>query len=493
MPRRGTALLLAQLAAMVQLAVSARLAASMQLAASVELAASVPAPTSVGLAAWVLSQPPASARSFDLANALQRALPGDTVRVPAGVHRGSFVIDRAIVVTGEPGAVLDGGGVGNVVTIKADSVTLSSLRIIGSGMSLDEDHSAVRVEGCTGCALEQLVIERPLHGIYLANSAGVNVRYNQITGDLSLQEARRGNGIHLYNSTRVTIANNVVSSTRDGIYFSFATFSVVEANTVTGVRYGLHYMYSNDNSFDANSFRNNAAGGAIMFSDRIVLTDNDFSDHVGSRAYGLLLQTTTDVRAEGNRFSGNLIGLFIDNSTRTLFRNNRIVGNGIGVDLMPSSRDNTLVGNWFVGNRTSVRIARGSGKSTWAVQGRGNYWEHRSVFDLDGDGVGDRPLKVGDAFATLAQARPVLEVFSGTPAALALSWAEEAVPAFALLRVEDPFPLLSRGRGGEGGTEVTMWRPILVGILLTFVMLLALVVETRRRAARTRGSVTRQL
>jgi len=77
------------------------------------------------------------------------------------------------------------------------------------------------------------------------------------------------------------------------------------------------------------------------------------------------------------------------------------------------------------------------------VDGVANYWGDRAVFDLDGDGIGDRPYSAGDPFAGLAAGRPVLEVFAGTPAALALSWAERAIPVFRLPQVVDPAPLVA--------------------------------------------------
>jgi nitrous oxidase accessory protein len=423
-----------------------------------------------------------------LRHALAVARSGDTVRVPAGVHKGPFVIEHSITLIGDAGAVLDGRGAGTVVTVLADSVTISSLRIVGSGMSLDRDEAALRLQGCAGCTVERLVLDRSLHGIYLADASGVRIVGNIITGDTALAEGQRGNGIHLYNSGANHIANNIIRGTRDGIYFSFASGNSVDSNTVTEVRYGLHYMYSNDNAFSGNTFRRNAAGGAIMFSDRIALEGNDFSDHTGTRAYGLLLQTTSEVVATGNRFSGNLIGLFIDNSTRTMLRDNAVVGNGIGVDLLPSSRDNTLVGNWFLGNRIPVRIARGSGRSIWAEGGRGNYWGSNAVFDLDGDGVGDRPYRVGDAFATLAQARPALELFAGTPAARALSWADEALPAFTILRVVDPSPLITPVSGVATGGSVPRLTPMVTGVALVSLMAIALIGNSRRRSERLRGA-----
>jgi nitrous oxidase accessory protein len=437
----------------------------------------------------VLMASPAAAQ-LSLQRALLSARDGDTIVVPAGVHRGQFVVNRRITLRGEgPASVLDGEGRGTVLTVVADSVTVAALRITGSGTSLDHDDSALRLQGCRGCVVRRLFVDKPLHGIYLADSHGATIIDNEVAGDSTVAEARRGNGIHLFNSNHALISGNRIHGTRDGIYFSFASGNRVDSNVVTGVRYGLHYMYSNDNRFDGNVFRRNAAGGALMFSDRIFLRGNVFSDHVGYRAYGLLLQTARYVVAEGNRFSGNLVGLFVDNSYDNTFRDNAIVNNGIGIDLLPSSRENTLHGNRIADNRTPVRIARGSGSSTWAVDGRGNYWGNRSVFDLDGDGVGDRPLRIGDAFATLAAARPALDLFSGTPAALALSWAEEALPVFSPLRVTDPAPLIDAAAPGSQSVPGAARRflPSVTGIVLLLLMAAALVQSFRARAARRRG------
>jgi nitrous oxidase accessory protein len=377
--------------------------------------------------------------------ALQRVIDvaraGDTIRVSPGVYAGPLVIRRPLVLQGEFGAQLDGGGQSNVVRITADSVVLRGFTIRGSGRSLTDDEAAVKLVRCRGCVVEDNRIEQSLHGVYLLESRDIGVVGNTIEGDATVAEARRGNGIHLFHSTNSRLARNTIRRTRDGIYFSFAAGNTVEDNDVARVRYGLHYMYSDDNVFRGNLFTRNAAGAAIMFSRRIVFDRNVFAEHIGYRAYGILLQTAYEVEATGNRIEGNLVGLFLDMSEGNTFRNNVIVGNGTGIDLIPSAEDNTFAENVITQNRVAVRIAGGAGANRWAVNGRGNYWGERSSFDLDGDGVGDRPYRVGDPFSSLAALRPVLEVFAGTPAAWALSWAEQAFPVFDLPRAEDPSPL----------------------------------------------------
>lgn len=370
------------------------------------------------------------------------AQPGDTIYLSAGVHRGAIVVDRRLVLLGAEGAIIDGGGDGTVITLRADSIELRGLTVRGGGTSLNDDEASVKIVRCTGCRVVDSRITDALHGIYLQESRDALLAGNEILGNARLVESRRGNGIHLFSSSGTRIERNRIVGTRDGIYFSFATHNVIVENEVQHTRYGLHYMYSDDNRFERNRFARNAAGAAIMFSKRILLRENVFAEHVGYRAYGILLQTAEQVLAERNRIEGNLTGLFLDGSYDNVFSANVIAGNGIGVDLLASAERNTFVDNAIVDNRISVRNVLGSGENRWTRDGRGNYWGDRDVFDLDGDGIGDRPYEAGDPFASLAASRPVLELFTGTPAAAALSWAERAFPVFDVPRVIDPSPLV---------------------------------------------------
>jgi nitrous oxidase accessory protein len=379
-----------------------------------------------------------------IAAAVAAAAPYDTVRVRAGRYRERLVLDKPIVLVGEPGAVIDGGRAGTVVTITADDVTVNGLTLRSSGRSLERDEAVVKIVRAAGVRVTDNVIEDPLHGVYLLEAHDVVIAGNRITGAPDLVESARGNGVHLFNSANNRLSANVIRGTRDGIYFSFAGGNAVVGNDVAFVRYGLHYMYSDDNRFERNVFTRNAAGAAIMFSKRITFRENVFAKHVGYRAYGILLQTAEQVLAEGNRIEGNLTGLFLDGAIGDVFRDNLIAGNGVGIDLLASAEDNTFSGNVIVDNRVAVRKVLGSSQNRWSVDGRGNFWGDPSVFDLDGDGIGDRPYRVGDAYATLAASRPALDLFTGTLAARALAWADEAFPVFDLPRVEDPHPLVRR-------------------------------------------------
>ena len=153
-----------------------------------------------------------------------------------------------------------------------------------------------------------------------------------------------------------------------------------------------------------------------------------------------------------------------------------------------ASRDaDTFAGNAIADNRTSVRVSVAGGTNAFAENGRGNYWGSGETFDLDGDGIGDRPHRAGDPFAALAAKRPVLETFARTPAARALSWAEQAFPVFDLPHVEDPFPLVTPPPGVPlTGRSPAERRPLSAALLLLLAPAAAFVagtVRVRRYAA----------
>jgi len=126
-----------------------------------------------------------SAMAGTLQEQIDAASPNDTIHLEAGVHPGPVVITKPIKLVGERGAEIKGNGFGNVVTIRADDVTLSGLRISGSGLRLSDDDAAVFITG-NRARIEQNVIADSLHGIYLKKVSGAQILHNRIEGKTSL-------------------------------------------------------------------------------------------------------------------------------------------------------------------------------------------------------------------------------------------------------------------------------------------------------------------
>ena len=89
----------------------------------------------------------AQSQPFDLNAAIAAAQPGATIQVPPGTYAGPLQIDRPITLDGQGAAVIDGGGLGDVVTISAPDVTLRGFVIRNSGTSLDHENAGITGTG----------------------------------------------------------------------------------------------------------------------------------------------------------------------------------------------------------------------------------------------------------------------------------------------------------------------------------------------------------
>ena len=404
----------------------------------------------------------ASTHAATLQERIDTAAPNDTVRAEAGVFAGAIVISKPLTLIGDQGAEIRGPGVGKVVTIAADDVTVSGLRITGSGLNLSDDDAAIFVTG-NRATIEKNTITNSLHGIYLKKVSGARILANRIEGkttiaastepvekglgqsaencDTTLVANRRGNGIHQWNCEGNLLRGNDISETRDGIYFSFTNHSRTENNHVHNVRYGLHYMYSDNNVFENNVFAQNAAGAAVMFSSDIVIRGNQFIDNRGARAYGILFQSDERVLVENNVIRNNAVGLSFQQAIGFVVRANDVSGNYIGLRFAGNSDDNSFTENRFTQNLHPIDASGAGDNNRWAMQGVGNFWGGAEMFDLNGDGISDLPHRELDLFGPLRRDLPAIAFLSGSPAVQLLRFANERAALPGLEAIEDPAPL----------------------------------------------------
>jgi nitrous oxidase accessory protein len=394
---------------------------------------------------------------------LARAADGASIQVPPGVYRGPLTIERAVRLYGAGQAHFRGDGRTHTVEIRAADVVVDGFEISGSGLDLGRDHAAVHVTGARAVVVNNHIHDA-LHGVYVRQADGVRIEGNTIVGtrvveqpidplaagatpaeselcEVDLNQNRRGNGVHIWNSNGHVIARNTIRHTRDGVYFSFVDRSEVRDNDIEGVRYGLHYMYSDDNRFDDNVFRDNAAGAALMSSSGIVLRRNRFLANQGHRSYGVLLQTVERSTLEENEITGNTIGVFFESGHGNRLIANRIDRNHIGIHVSDSSDGNQFAGNRFVGNLHTVETTGGNVTSQWASDGRGNYWDGAMTIDLDRNGIADVPHRELDLFGALRRELPAIGLLAGSPAERLLRFVHARLALPGLAGVVDPAPL----------------------------------------------------
>ena len=381
-----------------------------------------------------------------LQSRIEAAASGDTLYVEAGRHDGPIVIRAPLALIGRAGARIDGGGRGHVIEVRARRVIIEGLAISGSGSALTKDHAGIMVTG-DDAVIRNNRLWDVLHGIYLkggrrAHIIGNDIRGRQAAGGRPLPPAQRGNGIHLWKSLGNVVAQNSITGTRDGVYFSFVDSTRAKGNRIRGVRFGLHYMYSDHNTFEDNVFFGNAAGAAIMYSADLVVRANVFRGNRGHRGYGLLLQTVDGSRFERNRLTQNTTGIYLENSSRNVFRRNRIAANQRGLRLTGSSMENVFTGNIIQANLQTVELAGVSRANRWHEGGVGNFWGRRGLLDLDGDGTSEWPHQAVDLLGSRREAFPYVALLTSSPGLHLLSYALGQAPPPSLPAITDANALM---------------------------------------------------
>lgn len=403
-----------------------------------------------------------SGRFRSIQAALEAASPGDTLLVKKGVYREHLFLDKTVSIVGVDWPIVDGGGTGDVITVRADGCTIRGLVVRNGGYRRDKNDSGIRLRSSFNL-VEANHVKDNTFGIYLERSHENLVRKNLVEARAEIAMDSRGNGIHLWDSDGNRLLENELAGNRDGFYLSFADGNLIKDNRATDQRFGIHYMYSNSNIITGNVLAGNVVGAALMFASDNTLLENRIYDN--ERHGVLLLDLERNVFAR-NSVMGNDKGLYILNGLHNEIRENLFEGNGTGAHITAGSEQNRFLGNSFTANGDQVQYT-GAFFNTWDDGGSGNYWSEYTGQDMDGDGRGDMPYWEIDLVGYLVERFPMVKVLFYSPVLEVLKLAERSLPVLRPPGVVDRFPLmkpapgsplpgeedrLSRHRGTPGST-----------------------------------------
>jgi nitrous oxidase accessory protein len=390
-----------------------------------------------GLVALLLCASFASARSILPGMPLPPLAPGDALTILPGVHTGPWRIDvPGVTLSAQPGAILDGGGIGSALTVTAADVAILGLTIrhVGSTADLTAPDAAIALLGADRAFVHGVVAYDVTSAVHVEAAAGVVVRYLRASGD------GRGPGVTAYLTPDLQLLDAQLHGFADGIYVERADRARIASNEIVGSeRYGVHAMFSVAPTIADNHVAAGGVGSAVMYGRDAILSGNTLVGHRGAMAFGLLLTEERDATLTGNRLVGNTIGALLVAAPGATLQATSFEGNGVAVllDRPPSAAagasDVAIRASRFVGNAADVAVADPQA----ALVLSGNAFDRAVPLDLDRDGIGDLPHAAASGFAARAAAQQDLLLFAFGPGVALWERLEASVPGIRAVDFAD--------------------------------------------------------
>jgi parallel beta-helix repeat protein len=259
----------------------------------------------------------------------QETLNGHTILATKGIYYEHLVLNKSVKLLGEnqTTTVLDGGGLGTVLQIVSDNVTVTGFTIQKSGSGYPPYGN--------DC------------GMLLDHCRGANVSHN-IMSDNRI-------GLYLFFSDGNALENNLVCSNReDGVWLWYSGSNVLKNNRIWNNSYNFGVFGSDFSDYD------NAIDSSNIVDDKPICYLTNVENQVfddSTNASALYLVNCANVTVKGLNFSRNGHGVFCYNVTHSRVENVTATCNNYGVYLLDST-NNTVVGNRCFDNWVGVCLEK---------------------------------------------------------------------------------------------------------------------------------------
>ena len=375
----------------------------------------------------------------NIQEAINNSSDGDTIIVLKGTYKeGNLVVNKSLTLIGKNYPVLNGQKKYEVLSVKANYVTIDGFLVQHSGVATLDDPGGIKVYNSHHVVIQNNILDDNFFGIYIQYGKYCTIKNNKIKA-YGIEEQQIGNGIHCWKCDSLLIIGNTITGHRDGIYFEFVTGSTIWRNISNGnIRYGLHFMFSNDDAYICNVFKNNGAGVAVMFTKRVKMFHNYFYENWGDAAYGLLLKEISDSYIIGNHFENNTSGIYMEGTSRIIVEKNILKQNGWGMKIQASCMDNEIRNNNFLGNTFDISTNGTLVLNTF----NSNYWDKYEGYDLNKDNTGDIPYHPLSLFSVIVEVNPPAMLLFRSFMVSLLDKSEKIIPSLTPDNFIDNTPLM---------------------------------------------------
>ncbi|RCV64028.1 CASH domain-dontaining protein, partial [Methanophagales archaeon] len=323
----------------------------------------------------------------------------DSIEVWNGTYNESVVLDKRLPLYSRDGAnvtIVDAGGLGSAITIKAESCIVDGFMATGSGHYPGD--AGIKVESNGNIIVDNTCCANKYNGIRLSDSSN-----NTILNNICHENFHAG--IYLWNSANNTISNNEIGdNNRDGIYLSDSSDNRIRNNKVSkNIDSGIDLLNSGNNTISNNYCYENKGEGIYLAdcSNNIIKNNGIWHNDMG----GIYMMACSNNIIQNNEIYDNFWdGLFISQSPNNVVTNNEIYKNlQAGVHVAYSS-NNRIYCNDFVNNSRNVNSYDSdsiwNSMITYTYNGSqytsyiGNYLSDYVGADNNSDGIGDAPYGI---------------------------------------------------------------------------------------------------